>query len=130
MLQPFADGLKLIIKESVLPNSANIFFFVCAPILSLFLSFLFWSVLPFSYDVVVADLNAGILFVFGISSMGVYAVILAGWSSNSKYSFLGALRAAAQMVSYEVSIGLIVITVLFCSGSLNLSAIVEAQREC
>jgi len=130
LLQPFADGLKLIIKESVIPTSAHLFFFVTAPVVSLFLAFIFWSVIPFSGSVLVSDINPSILFIFAISSMGVYTIILAGWSSNSKYAFLGALRAAAQMISYEVSIGLIVIVVLMCAGSLNLTAIVEAQYGC
>ena len=129
LLQPLADGLKLLIKETILPSSANTIIFILAPIITFLLALVTWSVIPFGADMVLIDLNVGILFVFAISSLGVYGIIAAGWSSNSKYSFLGALRSAAQMVSYEVSIGLIIMCVLLCAGSLNLSEIVHAQKE-
>jgi len=129
LLQPLADGLKLLIKETILPSSANTIIFILAPIITFILALVTWSVIPFGSGMVLIDLNVGILFVFAISSLGVYGIIAAGWSSNSKYSFLGALRSAAQMVSYEVSIGLIIMCVLLCAGSLNLSEIVYAQKE-
>lgn len=129
LLQPFADGLKLLIKETILPSSANTFIFIFAPIFSFLLSLLSWCVIPFGVDCVFLDFNIGVLIIFAISSLGVYGVILAGWSSNSKYSFLGGLRSAAQMISYEVSIGLLIMPVLICAGSLNLSKIVEAQAD-
>jgi NADH-quinone oxidoreductase subunit H len=129
LLQPLADGLKLLIKETILPASANTIIFILAPIITFLLALVTWSVIPFGVGMVLIDLNVGILFVFAISSLGVYGIIAAGWSSNSKYSFLGALRSAAQMVSYEVSIGLIIMCVLLCGGSLNLSEIVYAQKE-
>ena len=128
LLQPFADGLKLLIKETILPSSSNTLIFILAPIITFLLALVTWSVIPFGVDKVLIDLNVGVLFVFAISSLGVYGIIAAGWSSNSKYSFLGALRSAAQMVSYEVSIGLIIMCVLLCAGSLNLSEIVYAQK--
>lgn len=127
LLQPLADGLKLLVKEPVLPSNANTVLFAAAPIITFLLSLIAWSVIPFGYGLVLSDLNVGILYIFAVSSLGVYGIILAGWSSNSKYAFLGALRSAAQMVSYEVSIGLIIITVLLCVGSLNMSEIVMAQ---
>jgi NADH-quinone oxidoreductase subunit H len=129
VLQPIADGLKLLVKEPVLPSDANLVIFLFAPVLTFLLSQVAWAVIPFSEGVVLADLNVGVLYIFAISSLGVYGIIMSGWSSNSKYSFLGGLRSAAQMVSYEVSIGLILITVLLCVGSLNLSSIVLAQKE-
>lgn len=129
LLQPLADGLKLLIKEPVLPSSANTVIFLFAPVLTFMLSLISWAVIPFGYGIMLSDLHIGILYIFAVSSLGVYGVIMAGWSSNSKYAFLGALRSAAQMVSYEVSIGLILITVLMCAGSLNLSEIVLAQEE-
>ncbi|HXQ50461.1 MAG TPA: NADH-quinone oxidoreductase subunit NuoH [Stellaceae bacterium] len=128
LLQPIADGLKLLMKETVIPSGANRVVFVAAPILTFVLSLIAWAVIPFDKGMVIADINVGILYLFAISSLGVYGIIMAGWSSNSKYAFLGALRAAAQMVSYEVSIGFVIVTVLLCVGSLNLSDIVEAQR--
>jgi NADH-quinone oxidoreductase subunit H len=128
LLQPFADGLKLFIKETVIPSGANRVVFLAAPILTFLLSLVAWAVIPFGPGLVLADINVGILYLFAISSLGVYGIIMAGWASNSKYAFLGALRSAAQMVSYEVSIGFVIITVLLCAGSLNLSQIVEAQR--
>ena len=129
ILQPLADGLKLLIKEPVLPSSANTVVFLAAPVTTFLLALIAWAVIPFDEGVVLSDLNVGILYIFAISSLGVYGIITAGWSSNSKYAFLGALRSTAQMVSYEVSIGLIIIAVLLCVGSLNLSEIVLAQRE-
>ena len=128
ILQPLADGLKLLLKEPVLPSSANTVIFLAAPVLTFLLALTSWAFIPFDEGIVLSDLNLGILYIFAISSLGVYGVITAGWSSNSKYAFLGALRSTAQMVSYEVSIGLIIITVLLCVGSLNLSEIVLAQK--
>jgi NADH-quinone oxidoreductase subunit H len=128
LLQPLADGLKLFVKETILPNSANTILFILAPVLTFLLSLMAWAVIPFGESMVFADINIGILYVFAISSLGVYGIILAGWASNSKYAFLGALRSAAQMVSYEVSMGLIIISVLLCAGSLNLTEIVRAQE--
>ena len=127
LLQPIADGLKLLLKETVIPSGANRVVFVAAPSLTFVLSLVAWAVIPFDAGVVVANINVGILYLFAISSLGVYGIIMAGWSSNSKYAFLGALRSAAQMVSYEVSIGFVMVTVLLCAGSLNLSDIVLAQ---
>lgn len=126
--QPIADGLKLLVKEPVLPSHANLVIFLFAPVLTFLLSQITWAVIPFSEGFVLSDLNVGILYIFAVSSLGVYGIITAGWSSNSKYAFLGSLRSAAQMVSYEVSIGLILITVLLCVGSLNLSEVVMAQK--
>ena len=128
VLQPIADGVKLMVKEPVLPSNANTVLFVGAPILTFLLSQVAWAAIPFSPGAVLADLDVGVLYLFAISSLGVYGIIIAGWSSNSKYAFLGSLRSAAQMVSYEVSIGLILITVLLCAGTLNLSTIVQAQQ--
>ena len=129
MFQPFADALKLMVKETILPAGANKAVFILAPMLTFVLALVAWAVIPFGEGLVIADINVGILYLFAISSLGVYGVIMAGWASNSKYAFLGALRSAAQMVSYEVSMGLVIINVLVCVGSLNLSAIVEAQRD-
>jgi NADH-quinone oxidoreductase subunit H len=128
MFQPFADALKLMAKETILPAGANKVVFIIAPMLTFVLSLVAWAVIPFGEGLVIADINVGILYLFAVSSLGVYGVIMAGWASNSKYAFLGALRSAAQMVSYEVSMGLVIINVLLCAGSLNLSAIVEAQQ--
>nr|WOL37373.1 NADH dehydrogenase subunit 1 [Polyopes affinis] len=128
LLQPLADGLKLFVKETVLPSSANLSIFVLAPILTFLLALLSWCVLPLGEGMVYADINIGVLYILAVSSLGVYGIIMSGWSSNSKYAFLGALRSAAQMVSYEVSIGLILINVLLCAGSLNFSEIVLAQQ--
>jgi NADH-quinone oxidoreductase subunit H len=128
LLQPIADGLKLLMKETVIPSGANRVVFLAAPILTFVLSLVAWAVIPFSAGVVLADINVGILYLFAISSLGVYGIIMAGWASNSKYAFLGALRSAAQMVSYEVSIGFVIVTVLLCAGSLNLTKIVLAQQ--
>jgi NADH-quinone oxidoreductase subunit H len=128
LLQPLADGLKLLMKETVVPSGASRFVFILAPILTFVLSLVAWAVIPFAPGVVLANINVGVLYLFAISSLGVYGIIMAGWASNSRYAFLGALRSAAQMVSYEVSIGFVIVTVLLCAGSLNISAIVEAQR--
>jgi NADH-quinone oxidoreductase subunit H len=128
LLQPFADALKLLTKETIVPTGANRIVFMMAPMLTLLLSLVAWAVIPFGYGLVLADINVGILYLFAISSLGVYGIIMAGWASNSKYAFLGAMRSAAQMVSYEVSIGFVIITVLLCVGSLNLSDIVMAQK--
>ena len=128
LLQPFADGLKLLFKETIIPSGASRLVFVAAPVLTFTLSLIAWAVIPFGDGVVLANINVGILYLFAISSLGVYGIVMAGWASNSKYPFLGALRSAAQMVSYEVSIGFVMITVLLCVGSLNLSDIVRAQR--
>ena len=129
LLQACADGAKLFFKETVLPTSANKFIFVIAPILLFLLSMVAWAVIPFDEGVVISDINVGILYLFAISSLGVYGIVMAGWASNSKYPFLSALRSAAQMVSYEVSIGFVIITVLLCVGSLNVSDVVRAQAE-
>jgi NADH-quinone oxidoreductase subunit H len=128
LLQPIADGLKLLMKETVVPSGANRVVFIAAPILTFTLALVAWAVIPFDYGAAVANINVGILYLFAISSLGVYGIIMAGWASNSRYAFLGALRSAAQMVSYEVSIGFVLVTVLLCAGSLNLSDIVVAQR--
>jgi len=127
LLQPFADGLKLILKETILPTQANKIVFLIAPMLTFSLALLGWAVIPVAPDFVIADINVGILYLFAISSLGVYGIIMAGWASNSKYAFLGAIRSSAQMVSYEVSIGFVIITVLLFVGSLNLGDIVRAQ---
>src|SRR5690348_1023567 len=128
LLQPIADGLKLLMKETVIPSGANQVVFVAAPILTFSLSLIAWAVIPFDFGVVLANINVGILYLFAISSLGVYGIVMAGWASNSRYAFLGALRSAAQMVSYEVSIGFVLVSVLLCAGSLNLTDIVIAQR--
>ena len=128
LLQPLADGLKLFIKEIILPNHANMLIYIVAPILSLTLAFIAWGVVPYGPGVVFSDLGIGVLYLFVVSSISVYAVLMSGWSSNSKYAFLGAIRAAAQMISYEVSIGLIIIAVILCVGSLSLSEIVMVQE--
>ncbi|MCM8734243.1 NADH-quinone oxidoreductase subunit NuoH [Azospirillum sp. CT11-132] len=128
LMQPFADGLKLFAKEQILPEGANRVVFYVAPMLTFFLALIAWAVIPFDYGVVLSNINVGVLYLFAISSLGVYGIVMAGWASNSRYAFLGALRSAAQMVSYEVSMGLIIITVLLCVGSLNLTDIVRAQE--
>jgi NADH-quinone oxidoreductase subunit H len=127
LLQPIADGLKLLMKETIIPSGANRAVFLFAPMLTFLLSLVAWAVIPFDAGVVLADINVGILYLFAISSLGVYGIVMAGWASNSKYPFLGALRSAAQMVSYEVSIGFVMISVLLLVGSLNLSDIVKSQ---
>lgn len=128
LLQPLADGLKLLLKETILPTNANLLIFVFAPVLTFMLSLLGWAVIPYGDGLVLSDINVGLLYLLAISSLGVYGIITSGWSSNSKYAFLGALRSAAQMVSYEVSMGLIIISVILCVGSLNISQIVLAQK--
>jgi NADH-quinone oxidoreductase subunit H len=128
LLQSLADALKYIFKEIIIPSSSNKIIFILAPIVTMTLALIAWAVIPFSATQVLADINVGILYLFAVSSLGVYGIIMGGWASNSKYPFLGAIRSAAQMVSYEVSIGVIIINVLLCVGSLNLSDIVEAQK--
>ena len=128
LLQSLADALKYIFKEIIIPSSSNKVIFILAPIVTMTLALIAWAVIPFSATQVLADINVGILYLFAVSSLGVYGIIMGGWASNSKYPFLGAIRAAAQMVSYEVSIGVIIINVLLCVGSLNLNDIVFAQQ--
>ncbi len=128
LLQTFADFFKFVLKEIVIPAGANKTVFILAPLITFVLAFVGWAVVPFGNDIVISDMNVGILYLFAISSLGVYGIIMGGWASNSKYPFLGGLRSAAQMVSYEVSIGFVIITVLLLVGSLNLSDIVENQR--
>jgi|TARA_B110001452_G_scaffold5841_1_gene5468 NADH-quinone oxidoreductase subunit H len=128
LLQSLADALKYIFKEVIIPSSSNKVIFVLAPIVTMTLALISWAVIPFSATQVLADINIGILYLFAVSSLGVYGIIMGGWASNSKYPFLGAIRSAAQMVSYEVSIGVIIINVLLCVGSLNLNDIVKAQE--
>jgi NADH-quinone oxidoreductase subunit H len=129
LLQPIADGLKLLVKETVLPSGANKVVFLLAPMITFTLALIGWAVIPFGAGMVLADINVGVLYLLAISSLGVYGIIMAGWASNSRYAFLGALRSAAQMVSYEIAIGLIIINVLITAGSLNLSDIVRAQED-
>jgi NADH-quinone oxidoreductase subunit H len=128
LLQPIADGIKLLTKETIIPTSSNKLIFLFSPILTFTLALIAWAVIPIDYEIVLSNINVGILYIFAISSLGVYGIIMAGWSSNSRYAFLGALRSAAQMVSYEVSIGLIIINILLTVGSLNLTEIVLAQE--
>ena len=128
LLQPIADGVKLLFKETIIPSGASRVTFIVAPMITFVLSLVAWAVIPFADGVVLANINVGVLYLFAISSLGVYGIILAGWASNSKYPFLGALRSAAQMVSYEVSIGFVMVTVLLCVGSLNINDIVKAQH--
>lgn len=128
LFQALADGLKLFLKETILPSSSNKLLFILAPILTFFLSTLGWAVLPIIANSVFADLNLGVLYLLAVSSLGVYGIIISGWASNSKYAFLGSLRSAAQIISYEVSIGFIIVSVIVCAGSINLSDIVFAQR--
>ena len=129
LLQSLADALKYIFKEIIIPASSNKVIFILAPIITMTLALIAWAVIPFGVEQVLADINVGILYIFAVSSLGVYGIIMGGWASNSKYPFLGAIRSAAQMVSYEVSIGIIIINVLLCVGSLNLNDIVVAQKE-
>ena len=129
LLQSLADALKYIFKEIIIPSSSNKVIFILAPIVTMTLALVAWAVIPFSQTQVIADINVGILYLFAVSSLGVYGIIMGGWASNSKYPFLGAIRSAAQMVSYEVSIGIIIINVLLCVGSLNLNDIVLAQQD-
>ena len=128
LLQPLADGLKLFVKESIIPSNSNYVLFILSPMVTFILSIVGWGVIPFGFGRVLSDVNLGLLYIFMISSLGVYGIICAGWASNSKYAFLGALRSAAQMISYEISIGLIVISVIFLTGSLNLSFIILSQE--
>ena len=128
LLQPIADGLKLLTKETIFPDNSSKFLFIFSPILTFALALLAWAVIPVDYKVVLSDINVGLMYIFAISSLGIYGIIIAGWSSNSRYAFLGSLRSAAQMISYEVSIGLIIISVLLSSGSLNLTDIVLSQQ--
>ena len=127
LLQPLADGLKLLLKEIIIPTGSNKIVFLLAPIITFVLSLIGWAVIPFDHGVVLSNINVGILYLFAVSSLGVYGIIMAGWASNSMYAFLGSMRSAAQMVSYEVSIGLVIVCVLVCVGSLNLHDIVIAQ---
>ena len=129
LFQTLADALKYIFKEIIIPASANKAVFILAPIVTMTLALVAWAVIPMSEELVLSDINVGILYLFAVSSLGVYGIIMGGWASNSKYPFLGAIRSAAQMVSYEVSIGIIIINVLLCVGSLNLKDIVLAQKE-
>ena len=129
LLQSLADALKYIFKEIIIPSSSNKVIFILAPIITMTLALIAWAVIPFGEDKVLSNINVGILYIFAVSSLGVYGIIMGGWASNSKYPFLGAIRSAAQMVSYEVSIGIIIINVLLCVGSLNLSDIVMAQEK-
>jgi NADH-quinone oxidoreductase subunit H len=128
LLQPFADALKMLMKETIIPTGSNRFLFLIAPMLTFSLAMLAWAVIPVNDGWAIADINVGILYLFAISSLGVYGIIIAGWASNSKYAFLGAMRSAAQMVSYEVSIGFVLVSVLLCVGSLNLTDVVRAQK--
>ncbi len=128
MMQPFADALKMLMKETIIPTGANRVLFIVAPLLTMTLAMIAWAVIPVNDGWAVANINVGILYLFAISSLGVYGIVIAGWASNSKYAFLGALRSAAQMVSYEVSMGFVMVTVLLCAGSLNLTDIVRAQQ--
>src|SRR5271163_1600509 len=127
--QPFADALKMLMKETIIPSGSNPLLFLMAPMLTFSLAMIAWAVIPLGEGWAIADINVGVLYLFAISSLGVYGVIIAGWASNSKYAFLGAMRSAAQMVSYEVSMGFVLVTVLLCAGSLNLSQIVLAQQK-
>jgi NADH-quinone oxidoreductase subunit H len=128
LLQPLSDGFKLLVKETVLPSNANKFIFIIAPIITFVISLMGWAIIPFDKYSVLAEVNVGVLYLFAISSLGVYGIIMSGWASNSKYAFLGALRSAAQMVSYEVSIGFIIVTIVVCCGSFNLQVIIESQK--
>nr|CAH7715889.1 unnamed protein product [Callosobruchus chinensis] len=128
LLQPFADAIKLIIKEPIIPFRANTILFIMAPMLTFILALISWAVIPFGAEIVIANINVGVLYVLAISSLGIYGIIIAGWSSNSNYAFLGAIRSAAQMISYEVSIGLIVATVVITTGTLNLAEMVVAKH--
>jgi len=130
LLQPLADGLKLLVKETVLPSSANTILFILAPIITFQISLMSWVVVPFNFGMVFSDLDIGVLYILGVSSLGVYGIITSGWASNSKYAFLGALRSAGQMISYEVSIGIIILASLVLAGSLRLSDVVLAQTGC
>lgn len=128
LLQPLSDGFKLLVKETILPSNANKFIFIISPIITFVISLMGWAIIPYSKYSVLAEINVGVLYLFAISSLGVYGIIMSGWSSNSKYAFLGALRSTAQMVSYEVSLGFIIVTIVICAGSFNLQTIVESQK--
>ena len=130
LMQPLADGFKLLVKETVIPSSSNKVIFIISPIMTFVISLIGWAFIPYSKYAVLSELPIGLLYVFAISSLGVYGVIMSGWSSNSKYAFLGCLRSAAQMVSYEVSLGFIIITIVICSGSFDLQKIIESQQNC
>ena len=129
LTQPLSDGFKLLVKETVLPSSSNKFIFIISPIITFVISLMGWAVIPFDKYSTLAEINIGVLYLLAVSSLGVYGIIMSGWSSNSKYAFLGALRSAAQMVSYEVSIGFIIVTIVLCSGSFGLQAIIESQKK-
>jgi NADH-quinone oxidoreductase subunit H len=129
LLQPIADAVKLMFKEVIVPTSASKVVFTIAPMITFILSLIGWAVIPFSENFVLSDMNVGVLYIFAVSSLGVYGIIMAGWASNSKYAFLGAIRSSAQMISYEVSMGLVIVTVLLVTGTLNLAEIVEYQRD-
>ena len=129
LLQPLADGLKLFAKETILPTAANTGIFILAPLLTFILSLMGWAVIPFGEGIVLSNINVGVLYLFAVSSLSVYGIVLSGWSSNSKYAFLGSLRSAAQMISYEASMGFIIVSVILCAGSFNLSEIVFAQKD-
>jgi len=128
LLQPLSDGFKLLVKETVLPSNANKFIFIISPIITFVISLMGWAIIPYDKYSVLSEVNVGVLYLFAMSSLGVYGIIMSGWSSNSKYAFLGALRSAAQMVSYEVSIGFIIVTIVVCCGSFNLQTIIESQK--
>ena len=128
LLQPLSDGFKLLVKETVLPSSSNKLIFVLSPIITFLISLMGWAVIPYDKYSFLAELNTGMIYLFAVSSLGVYGIIMSGWSSNSKYAFLGALRSTAQMVSYEVSLGFILIILILCSGSFNLNTIIESQK--
>jgi NADH-quinone oxidoreductase subunit H len=128
LLQPLSDGFKLLVKETILPSTSNKFIFIFSPILTFVISLMGWAIIPYDKYSLLAEMNIGMLYLFAISSLGVYGIIMSGWSSNSKYAFLGALRSTAQMVSYEVSIGFILITIVVCCGSFNLEVIINSQR--
>jgi NADH-quinone oxidoreductase subunit H len=128
LLQPLSDGLKLFAKETVIPSNANKFIFIISPLITFTISLMGWAIIPFDKYAVLSEINVGVLYLFAISSLGVYGIIMSGWSSNSKYPFLGSLRSTAQMVSYEVSIGFVIVTIVVCCGSFNLLSIVESQK--
>ena len=128
LLQPLSDGLKLLVKETIVPSNSNKFIFIISPIITFTISLMGWAIIPYDKYSVLSEINIGVLYLFAISSLGVYGIIMSGWSSNSKYAFLGALRSAAQMVSYEVSIGFIIVTIVVCCGSFNLQTIIECQK--
>ena len=128
LLQPLVDGFKLLVKETIIPSNADKFVFIISPIITFVISLMGWVIIPYDKYSLLSELNVGVLYLFAVSSLGVYGIIMSGWSSNSKYAFLGALRSAAQMVSYEVSIGFIIVTIIVCCGSFNLQVIIESQK--